>query len=158
MFMADNVIPEPATPLLPATSDTADTAGQRQSHLILVIDDDQDVLESLQRLLVSEGCAVQAASNPTEGIAFYEGHWREVELVVLDFFMPKLRGDEVFERLQQINPNVCAILTTACDDGVAKQMLDRGLHGFLQKPFAPQDFINRVHNAMNCTEQFRATA
>jgi CheY-like chemotaxis protein len=122
------------------------TVGQ---DVILVIDDDTDVLNSVRRLLRREGWVVLTVSDPLEGLQVYEALWAEIQLVLLDYFMPNLRGDEVFERLQRINPRVRVLLTAACDDYVSPKMRQRGLCGFVQKPVSPRDLIRRIRHAMN---------
>ncbi|MGO9243157.1 MAG: response regulator [Verrucomicrobiia bacterium] len=116
---------------------------------ILFIDDDTEVLNSVRRLLRREGWVVLTASDPLEGLVLYEAHWREIQLVLLDYFMPILRGDEVFERLRRINPHVRVALTTACDDDVPQKMLQGGLCGFLQKPLTPRALIGGIRKSLN---------
>jgi CheY-like chemotaxis protein len=119
-------------------------AATDRKDVILIIDDDSKVLESVKRILEREGYAVRTAHDPPDAIKLYETHWRNIDLVLLDFLMHIMRGDEVFERLQQINPNVRAIMTTGCDDDAAQKMFQKGLRGFLQKPYSPQELIDRV--------------
>jgi CheY-like chemotaxis protein len=115
-----------------------------EQEVILVIDDDTEVLTSVRRLLIPEGWVVLTASSPLEGLELYEAHWRKIQVVLLDYFMPILRGDEVFERLQRINPHVRVLLTTACDGDVSPKMLQGGLCGFVQKPISPRDLIGWI--------------
>ena len=117
--------------------------------VILVIDDDTEVLNSVRRSLIREGWVVLTASDPLEGLQVYETHWPEIRLVLLDYFLPILRGDEVFERLQRINPHVRVLLTTACDDDVSPKLFQGGLSGFVQKPLTPRDLIRGIRNALN---------
>ena len=117
-------------------------------EVILVIDDDPDILNSTRRLLSQEGWVVLTASDPVEGLQFYEAHWREVQLVLLDYFLPRLRGDAVFERLQNINPQVRVLLTTACADDVSPKMLQGGLYGFVQKPLSPRDLVAWIRRSL----------
>jgi CheY-like chemotaxis protein len=117
--------------------------------VILFIDDDTEVLNSVRRLLIREGWVVLTASDPLEGLQMYEAHWPEIQLVLLDYFMPILRGDKVFERLQRINPHVRVLLTTACDDDVPQKMLQGGLSGFVQKPLSPRALIGGIRKSLN---------
>ena len=117
--------------------------------VILFIDDDTEVLNNVRRLLIREGWVVLTASDPLEGLMLYEAHWREIQLVLLDYFMPIRRGDEVFECLQRINPQVCVLLTTACVDDVSPKMLQGGLCGFVQKPLSPRDLIGGIRKSLN---------
>src|ERR1700688_788844 len=79
---------------------TTDGRTSVEHEVILAIDDDTDHLNCVRRLLIREGWVVLTATSPLEGLELYAAHWREIQLVLLDYFMPVLRGDEVFERLQ----------------------------------------------------------
>jgi two-component system cell cycle sensor histidine kinase/response regulator CckA len=121
--------------------------------LILAIDDDCLLLDSVKGLLESAGCTVLTASNPIEGIKLYETYWQEIKLVLLDYSMKELRGDEVLERLQQANRDVRVIMMSGCDGDVEEMMLQKGLWAFVQKPFSPEDLIDRVRVAINYPDE-----
>ena len=113
---------------------------------ILVIDDDVEVLDSVQRLLESEGFAVLTAPGPIEGIKMYTEHWQRVKMVILDYCMHIMKGDEVFEQLQRVNPAVHVVLATGCDDEVADRMIAKGVRSSLQKPFNAGELLSRVRD------------
>jgi DNA-binding response OmpR family regulator len=122
----------------------------RSPVVILVIDDDVNVLDGVKRLLEDEKYVVATATNPLEGIQLYAERWREIKLVLLDSSMPALRGDEVFERLQQIHRGVRVLLMSGFNDETAvKKMLERGLWGYVEKPFLPGELVDRVREAIN---------
>jgi hypothetical protein len=112
---------------------------------ILAIDDEPDILDIVKTCLEDEGFQVHTAASPREGLNFYEKNWRDIRLVLLDYLMPEMTGDLVFESLQRINPDVRVVLLTACEDNVAHRMFANGLRGYLQKPFFLDDLIRRVH-------------
>ena len=122
---------------------------EAEQRVILVIDDDMEVLNSIRRTLIREGWVVLTASDPAEGLQSYAAHWQQINLVLLDYFMPGLRGDEVLKRLQHINPPVRVLLMTASDDYVPPRMLNGGLCGFVQKPATRKELIRRIHEALN---------
>ncbi len=111
---------------------------------ILAIDDEAEILEVIRRVLGAQGHRVLTAAGAKEGIELYERDWRQIDLVLLDYVMPEMNGDLVFECLRKVNPDVKVILLTACDDNVARKMFDTGLRGYLQKPFYIDDLIQRV--------------
>ncbi len=113
-------------------------------HQILAIDDEPDVLDIIRSSLQGAGYKVLTASSPMKGLELFEQHWRDIKLVLLDYLMPEMTGDLVFESLKHIDPGARVILLTACDDNVAKKMFMRGLRGFVQKPFYLDDLIQRV--------------
>ena len=111
---------------------------------ILAIDDEPDILDIIKTALEGEGFSVVTAQDPNEGIDYFEQHARQVGLILLDYIMPSMTGDSVFECLQRIDAEVKVLLLTACDDHVARAMFANGLRGYMQKPFYLDDLVNRV--------------
>ncbi len=91
---------------------------------------------------------VRTFGNANDALHYYEEHANEIDLVLLDFIMPDMNGDLVFECLQRVNPEVRVVLLTACDDQVAKTMFARGLRGYIQKPFYLNDLVSRIHEEL----------
>jgi two-component system cell cycle sensor histidine kinase/response regulator CckA len=116
---------------------------------VLAIDDEPELLEIVRGCLEPAGFQVHTASSPKQGVDFYEKNWRHIKLVLLDFLMPEMMGDLVFECLKRQNPDVRIILLTGCEDNVAQRMFQEGLFGYIHKPFDFQDFIQRVHEAVD---------
>ena len=111
---------------------------------VLAIDDEPDLLDIVKTTLEGEGFRVFAFPDALAGLKFYEQNWRDIAVVLLDYLMPNMTGDLVFECLQRQNPEVKVLLLTACDDHVARQMFQAGLRGYIQKPFYLADLIARV--------------
>jgi DNA-binding NtrC family response regulator len=120
-----------------------------QQSFILAIDDEVGFLGFLKMALECEGYSVHAASDPCAALELYAERWRDISMVILDFLLPKMSGDMVFDELQRLNPNVRVVLLTGCDEFVAERMFKRGLHGYLQKPFDLQDLAHKVQTAIN---------
>jgi two-component system, cell cycle sensor histidine kinase and response regulator CckA len=120
----------------------------KRQRAILAIDDEKEILEIIKDCLEAEGYKVYPASSAKEGVELYERLWREIDLVLLDYLMPEMTGDLVFECLRNVNPGVRVLLLTACEDNVARKMFETGLRGYLQKPFYLDDFIHRVREEL----------
>lgn len=116
---------------------------------VLVIDDELDLLDIIKTTLEGEGFEVWTTGNPNEGLKIYEAKWREIAVVLLDYMMPEMTGDLVFECMQRTNPYVKVLLLTACEDTVARHMFQQGLRGYIQKPFYLSDLIGRVTEEVN---------
>jgi two-component system cell cycle sensor histidine kinase/response regulator CckA len=116
---------------------------------VLAIDDEPEILDLIERCLGDAGFQVLVASGPQEGLELYEKHHRQIGLVLLDYLMPDMMGDLVFECLQRTNPDVRVILLTGCEESVAHKMFEAGLRGFIQKPFYLDDFVQRVREELN---------
>lgn len=111
---------------------------------VLTIDDEPEIVDIIKACLEGAGYKVLTATSAAEGLKVYEKNWRDINLVLLDFLMPEMNGDLVFECLQRINSNVRVILLTGCDDQVARSMFAAGLCGYIQKPFYIDDLVFRV--------------
>jgi two-component system, cell cycle sensor histidine kinase and response regulator CckA len=116
---------------------------------ILVIDDDTELLDVVRYSLEPAGFHVCTASTAAAGVEVYEKNWRDIKLVLLDYLMPEMTGDLIFDCLKRQNPDVRTILLTGCDDRVAKPMFQVGLFGYLHKPFALEDLVERVRQAVD---------
>ena len=105
------------------------------SKLILVIDDEPEILDIVRQTLETAGFDVLMALGAKAGLKVYETRGAEIGLVLLDYVMPEMNGDLVFEFLRDKNPDVRVILLTVCEDTVARSMFEAGLRGYIQKPF-----------------------
>jgi DNA-binding response OmpR family regulator len=103
--------------------------------------------------LIREGWVVLTASDPVEGLRSYEVYWQGISLVLLDYYMPGLRGDEVWERLKRINPQARVLLMTASDDYLPAGFLNGGVYGFVQKPATRKELLQRIREALNHHDQ-----
>ena len=122
-------------------------SGAPQLGAVLVIDDDSAILSLVKKALEREGYTVYTASSAVEGIKLYEAHWRNIEVVLLDFWMPGLNGDHVLEHLKTIDPGVRIILLTGDKYSFERQLRTSGICGCIEKPFDIMELSERVHQA-----------
>jgi DNA-binding NarL/FixJ family response regulator len=80
----------------------------------------------------------------------YKRFQSRIQLVLLDLNMPGMNGMVVFQELLIINPQVQAILTTGfIDDNRLKEMLAKGLRGYLQKPLTQKELLLQVRKTLD---------
>ncbi len=107
---------------------------------ILILDDDQALLRSLQIILEDKGYEVLTFSNPVQGCDFIRNRAPLIDelpdIVLLDYAMPLLRGDEVLLLLHRVLESSCRIfLISAHTDIVSELDLDKlGVEAFFAKP------------------------
>jgi two-component system response regulator MprA len=127
----------------PSTSSSAPAA----KPLVLVVDDDKAVRESLRRSLDFNGYAVSLASDGAEALAGIGGlaQGRGPDVVVMDVVMPRLDGIETTKALRQSGNDVPVLVLTARDAvGDRVEGLDAGADDYLTKPFALQELLARL--------------
>ncbi|HMK07678.1 MAG TPA: response regulator transcription factor [Anaerolineales bacterium] len=109
---------------------------------ILIIEDEDKILQFLQRGLTYEGYRVVTAADGPAGLALARS---EVpDLVILDWMLPGLDGLEVCRRLRAAGPTPILMLTAR--ESVSDRVLglDAGADDYLVKPFEFDELVARV--------------
>ena len=114
---------------------------------ILIIDDEEIVRISCQRILVPEGYEVKAVGSAAEGFAVLEGGLYDV--VLTDLKMPDIDGIEVLSRIKKDWPVIEVIVVTGYQTiNTAVQAIKLGAFDYLEKPFTPDGILAAVARAM----------
>ncbi len=115
-------------------------AGPHRRKTILVVEDEEMVRELVVTRLKKLGYDTIQASDGDEGIGVFRDRTDDIDLVILDFVMPRMSGSEVFEELITIKPDVKVILSSGYSEEVVLEGLSgRRPSGILQKPHGMQD-------------------
>jgi PAS domain S-box-containing protein len=103
---------------------------------ILLVDDEEVIRRTGALLLESLGYQVVTARNGREGVELFSTQHGELVLVLLDMIMPEMNGHDAFWAMQRINAKVPIVVCSgyAADEAV-RSLRDRGLAGFLPKPY-----------------------
>ncbi len=84
------------------------------SKMVLCIDDNRDVLECVEVFLESFGYAVLTASSGGEGLQLASDH--SVDLVIVDYAMPEMNGQQVAIEIRRLKPNAPIIMLSGAVD------------------------------------------
>jgi CheY-like chemotaxis protein len=116
---------------------------------ILIIDDEEDIRTMTKIQLEDIGYKVMTAENGVKGLEIYKKEKDNIDLVLLDMIMPEMDGKETFLNLKKINPKISVLLTSGfSQNGKAKEIMGKGILGFLQKPFKIHELSNVIHKAL----------
>jgi len=117
------------------------------SKMIAIIDDDEDMQDSLRDLMESAGLVAFCFGSAEEFLAS-DLHTRAACLIV-DIRMPKMSGLQLQTRLKEEDCNIPIIFITAHGDARMRiQAMRRGAVEFLAKPFDHQLLLKRVRSAL----------
>jgi DNA-binding response OmpR family regulator len=109
---------------------------------VLVVEDDEDIAQALQRSLRMEGYEVRAAADGNA--ALEHGRTFAPDLVILDLGLPELDGIEVAKQLRD-GDDVPILILTARDALESRvEGLDAGADDYLVKPFERQELLARM--------------
>lgn len=125
-------------------------------HTILTIDDSPDILESVKGLLEAEGHRVVTATDGKTGI---EAHKREKPNVILvDYFMPEMTGEEVVRQIRQYDRNVQIILATGyAGEKPARVMMQQlDIQGYHDKSEGAERLLLWVDSALKAYKHVQA--
>jgi CheY-like chemotaxis protein len=119
-------------------------------ELILIVDDDPELLETTGGFLDFEDYRFITAKDGMEALKIYRHMGRKIDLILLDYFLPVMDGDVVFEELKAINPDVRVVLTSGFGEQArVGHMLARGLAAFIPKPYTHQRLVEQIRSVLD---------
>lgn len=110
--------------------------------LILIVDDDTELTQMLQRFLAGEGLTAIRAGTGGEALRLLAQ--RAVDLIVLDVMLPGIDGFEVLRRVRERYDTPILMLTARGDDTDRILGLESGADDYLSKPFNPRELVARI--------------
>jgi len=121
---------------------------------VFVVDDDEDVRRSLQRLLKEVGLKVEAYVDAAEFLGAVD--FDRPGCVLLDIRMPGMSGIELHERMLDAGATIPIIMITGHGDvAMAVECMKRGAFDFIEKPFRAQRLLDSVQAALRLEERLR---
>ena len=107
------------------------------------------VHEVAHTVLEQLGYRVVAAEGGQEAIDLYRKRGAEIDLVLLDLMMPRMRGEKVFQRLREMNPQARIIISTGYPDLIERfPELRQYAAGFANKPYRVSELGQALEAAL----------
>jgi DNA-binding NtrC family response regulator len=127
-----------------------------EARRILIIDDERPILITLQALLTRHGYQTETATTATLGLRAMKTN--PAALVLLDLQLPDADGLETLERLKKDFGDSQVIILTAHDSlNNAIESIKRGAFHFISKPYAPEELLSLVEQALEKRSLLRET-
>ncbi len=115
---------------------------------VLIIDDEQSLLTTLEMLFTSKGYSVQTAGGGKQGLEILTSD-NLPDLLISDIKMPDLDGIEVLREVKKIDPYLPVVLITAhADKREAITACNEGAYYFLEKPFENKELLKICSEAL----------
>jgi len=108
------------------------------------------ILEVGRAMLEKLGYRVIIAASGDRALDVVRRMGEEIDLVLLDLIMPGMPGQQVFDRIREIHPQMPVLLSSGYSiNGQAQEVLAKGCKGFLQKPFNLSELSQKVFAVLN---------
>jgi DNA-binding response OmpR family regulator len=117
-----------------------------EDKVVLVVEDDLDLRQTIQWMLEDEGFTVETAGDGQE--ALDQALQQKPSLVLLDMGLPIIDGNGVAAGVRSAYGNSIMILTMTADGRAAEKARNIGAIGYLSKPFDLDALIDAVRNAL----------
>ncbi len=117
-------------------------------HSVLFVDDEPNILSSVQRILRKAPYNVLTANAPEYALEILEQ--RPVTLVVSDFRMPSMDGVTFLEKVHHISPDsICMLLTGFADTESAIRAINNGhIFRYLKKPIKESELLEALRSGI----------
>ena len=124
---------------------------------ILCVDDESMILESLKEQIekrLGDDYIYETAENAEEGLEVIEElveEGTEVLIIVSDWLMPGIKGDEFLVEVHKRFPGIVNVMLTgqAQEDAIENAKQNANLHACLFKPWAEDDLINTIKTGLD---------
>jgi len=104
---------------------------------ILIVDDEQDVCDMLEKFLTIKGYEVSTALSGEDALALVKEE--RPHIVLLDIRMPEMDGLECLESIKEIDKEIGVIMITAIkQEEVGKKAMELGAYDYITKPLSLQ--------------------
>ena len=117
---------------------------------ILVVDDDKEIVESIEIYLRNEGYKVFKAYDGLEALDILTNE--EIHLILMDIMMPKLDGWSVLRQIRQTSKVPIMMLTARGEEQDELFGFELGVDEYISKPFSPKILVARVEAILKRTE------
>jgi signal transduction histidine kinase/ActR/RegA family two-component response regulator len=119
---------------------------------ILIVDDEELVASMLAEHLQNLGCFTYHASNGEEALEILAQHKDELDVAILDINMPVMDGKAAYEKMIKIKPDIRVLVASGyIMNGSVKEILDKGAHGFIQKPYSLDNIAAKIRQVMTAS-------
>jgi two-component system KDP operon response regulator KdpE len=122
----------------------------RETHRILVVDDEPRMIRFIRMNLELEGYTVFEANDGVR--ALQQVRDTLPDLVILDVMMPELDGFETLRALREFSSVPVIMLTARAEEDDRVRGLELGADDYVTKPFSPRELVSRVKAVLRRTE------
>ena len=123
------------------------------NNCVLIVDDEQRMRKLIKDFLVAKGFSILEAENGEKALEVFEEKKNKINLILLDFMMPKLDGWSVLRQIRQESKVPIIMLTARGEEQDELFGFELGVDEYISKPFSPKILVARVEAILKRTNQ-----
>lgn len=117
---------------------------------ILLVEDDEEVREAFKDLLKAYGHNVMEADDGSSGFKIWQKHRNEIDLIISDYHMKQMSGEEMLHAMHDVDPEVSVIIVC----GRLNNSMDlKKARSVLAKPLKAGDLVGAITSAIHPRER-----
>ncbi|MCP4686190.1 MAG: response regulator [bacterium] len=118
--------------------------------LILAVDDDEITRRAFRDLLEYHGYRTILAEDGNQALEILSDKGDEIQLVILDLFMPGMAGRDVYTKMKELFPDLRILISSGYPiDSETDDLFSRESVAFISKPFKVEEFLDRVQSLLD---------
>lgn len=140
------IMDKPPKDLVPEVSTDLPTGTER----ILLVDDEDSIVRLEKIILNRLGYKVISHASSMEALDTFQLNPEEFDLVITDMTMPKMTGDVLAKKLNEIRPDIPVIICTGFSERINQGKASSiGIKGFLMKPVVRSEMAKMVRKVLD---------
>jgi two-component system response regulator HydG len=113
---------------------------------ILIVDDNEDLLQTFAMILKRRGFCVETAGNGISAVDKFKE--QDFDVTLMDIVMPEMNGVEALKKIKEMQPGAPVILMTAySDEDLIQTAKEEGVHKIIHKPIRIDQLIEMIDEA-----------
>ncbi len=120
------------------------------SECVLLVDDEPMILDVGKAMLEALGYRVLTALDGARALDLLADRKEKIDLIILDLIMPGMNGEQTFDKLRKIVPQVPVLLSSGYSvSGQVSDILSKKCNGFMQKPFNISELSGKIRKILD---------
>jgi CheY-like chemotaxis protein len=129
--------------------ESADCATKGEERILLV-DDEEQIVAMERQMLETLGYRVTARTDSQEALKVFAEQPHNFDLVITDMTMPHMTGDQLAQKMLDIEPQIPVILCTGFNEVITEEKaLSMGIQKFVMKPIVKNDLATTIRTVLD---------
>jgi len=119
---------------------------------ILFVDDEKMLVKSGKKILETMGYRITPSTSSIEALARFQEFPQDFDIIITDFNMPHMNGDELAKKINRIRSNIPIILATGCSDFSLETVRIWGIDELILKPYKLEEMRRLIEKLLQARD------